>query len=175
MPMLVPLQRQAQWSHSSSEGAWKSQKNKGQIMHSNQQNKYHVNTGSFTSAGTATASIVDCKGFDAATINVFSSITNNWSTLAIQQSDTTDSTNFASISGTVLSTDYATAAYVTASGTTQASGVVFNVSTKGRKRYLRVLHGGASQATSTIVVALGHAANAPYDATTYGAITVVNA
>ena len=144
-------------------------------MHSNQQNKYHVNTGSFSAAGTATASIVDCKGFDAATISVFSSITNNWSTLAIQQSDTTTTSDFATITGTVLSTDYATAAYVTASGTTQASGVVFNVSTKGRKRYLRVLHGGATAATSTIVVALGHAANAPYDATTYGAITVVNA
>ena len=143
-------------------------------MHSNQQNKYHVNTGSFTAAGTATASIVDCKGFDAATISVFSSITNNWSTLAIQHSDTTDSTNFASISGTVLGTDYATAAYVTASGTTQASGVLFNFSTKGRKRYLRVLHGGATAATSTIVTALGQASSAPYDATSYGAVTVVN-
>jgi len=144
-------------------------------MHSNQQNKYHVNTGSFGAASTATASIVDCKGFDAATISVFASVTHPWSTLAIQQSDTTDSTNFASVSGTVLSTDYATAAYVTASGTTQASGVVFNLSTKGRKRYLRVLHGGATAATSTVVVSLGQAANAPYDATTYGAITVVNA
>ena len=144
-------------------------------MHSNQQNKYHVNTGSFTAAGTATASIVDCKGFDAATINVFSSITNNWSTLAIQQSDTTDATNFASITGTVLGTDYATAAYVTASGTTAASGVQFNLSTKARKRYLRVLHGGGVASTSTIVASLGQAANVPFDATSYGAITLVNA
>ena len=145
-------------------------------MHSNQQNKYHVNTGSFTAAGTATASIVDCKGFDAATISVFSSITNNWSTLAIQQSDTTDATNFASISGTICGTDWTAAtAYVTASGTTAASGVQFNLSTKARKRYLRVLHGGGVASTSTIVASLGQAANVPFDATSYGAITLVNA
>ena len=144
-------------------------------MHSNQSDKTLSCGTSFSASATAVSSLIDTMGYDSVSINVFSTPTNPWSTLAIQQSDTTDSTNFASISGTVLSTDYATAAYVTASGTTQASGVVFNVSTKGRKRYLRVLHGGATAATSTIVVALGHAANAPYDATTYGAITVVNA
>jgi hypothetical protein len=114
-------------------------------------------------------------GFDSVSINVFSTPTNAWSTLAIQQSDTTDATNFASITGTVLGTDYATAAYVTASGTTAASGVQFNLSTKARKRYLRVLHGGGVASTSTIVASLGQAANVPFDATSYGAITLVNA
>ena len=144
-------------------------------MHSNQSDKTLSCGTSFSASATAVSSLIDTMGYDSVSINVFSTPTNPWSTLAIQQSDTTTTSDFATITGTVLSTDYATAAYVTASGTTQASGVVFNLSTKGRKRYLRVLHGGATAATSNIVVALGHAANAPYDATTYGAITVVNA
>ena len=144
-------------------------------MHSNQSDKTLSCGTSFTAAGTAVSSLIDTLGYDSASINVFSSITNNWSTLAIQQSDTTDATNFASITGTVLGTDYATSAYVTASGTTAASGVQFNLSTKARKRYLRVLHGGATAATSVIVASLGQAANVPFDATSYGAITLVNA
>lgn len=144
-------------------------------MHSNQSTKSLSVGTSFSASATAVSSLIDTMGYDSASINVFSSITSNWSTLAIQQSDTTDATNFASITGTVLGTDYATAAYVTASGTTAASGVQFNLSTKARKRYLRVLHGGATAATSVIVASLGQAANVPFDATSYGAITLVNA
>ena len=144
-------------------------------MHSNQSDKTLSVGTSFSAAGTATSSFVDTLGYDSVSINVFSSNTHPWSTLAVQQSDTTDATNFASITGTVLGTDYATAAYVTASGTTAASGVQFNLSSKARKRYLRVLHGGGVASTSTIVASLGQAANVPSDATSYGAITLVNA
>lgn len=145
-------------------------------MHSNQQNKYINCSSSFAGAGTGASTLVDTKGFDAATISVWSSITNPWSTLAIQQSDTTTAADFVSISGTIMGTDWTAATnFVTASGTTIASGVVFNLSVKGRKRYLRVLHGGVTAASSTIVAALGQAQTAPYDATTYGAVTVVNA
>ncbi len=144
-------------------------------MHSNQSDKTLSCGTSFSASATAVSSLIDTMGFDSVSINVFSTPTNAWSTLAIQQSDTTDATNFASISGTVLGTDYATAAYVTASGTTAASGVQFNLSTKARKRYLRVLHGGGVASTSTIVASLGQAANVPFDATSYGAITLVNA
>ena len=144
-------------------------------MHSNQSDKTLSCGTSFSASATAVSSLIDTMGFDSVSINVFSTPTNAWSTLAIQQSDTTDATNFASITGTVLGTDYATAAYVTASGTTAASGVQFNLSTKARKRYLRVLHGGGVASTSTIVASLGQAANVPFDATSYGAITLVNA
>ena len=145
-------------------------------MHSNQSDKTLSVGTSFLAAGTATSSYVDTLGYDAVSINVFSSNTSPWSTLAIQQSDTTDATNFASISGTVCGTDWTAAtAYVTASGTTAASGVQFNLSTKARKRYLRVLHGGATAATSVIVASLGQAANVPFDVTSYGGITLVNA
>lgn len=144
-------------------------------MHSNQSDKTLSCGTSFSASATAVSSLIDTMGYDSVSINVFSTPTNAWSTLAIQQSDTTDATNFASITGTVLGTDYATAAYVTASGTTAASGVQFNLSTKARKRYLRVLHGGGVASTSTIVASLGQAANVPFDATSYGAITLVNA
>lgn len=144
-------------------------------MHSNQSDKTLSCGTSFSASATAVSSLIDTMGYDSVSINVFSTPTNAWSTLAIQQSDTTDATNFASITGTVLGTDYATAVYVTASGTTAASGVQFNLSTKARKRYLRVLHGGGVASTSTIVASLGQAANVPFDATSYGAITLVNA
>ena len=145
-------------------------------MHSNQSDKTLSVGTSFSAAGTATSSFVDTLGYDSVSINVFSSNTHPWSTLAVQQSDTTDATNFVSISGTICGTDWTAAtAYVTASGTTAASGVQFNLSSKARKRYLRVSHGGATAATSTIVASLGQAANVPSDATSYGAITLVNA
>ena len=145
-------------------------------MHSNQSDKTLSCGTSFSASATAVSSLIDTMGYDSVSINVFSTPTNPWSTLAIQQSDTTDATNFASISGTICGTDWTAAtAYVTASGTTAASGVQFNLSTKARKRYLRVLHGGATAATSVIVASLGQAANVPSDATSYGAITLVNA
>ena len=145
-------------------------------MHSNQSDKTLSCGTSFSASATAVSSLIDTMGYDSVSINVFSTPTNAWSTLAIQQSDTTDATNFASISGTICGTDWTAAtAYVTASGTTAASGVQFNLSTKARKRYLRVLHGGATAATSVIVASLGQAANVPSDATSYGAITLVNA
>ena len=145
-------------------------------MHSNQSDKTLSCGTSFSASATAVSSLIDTMGYDSVSINVFSTPTNPWSTLAIQQSDTTDATNFASISGTICGTDWTAAtAYVTASGTTAASGVQFNLSTKARKRYLRVLHGGGVASTSTIVASLGQAANVPFDATSYGAITLVNA
>ena len=145
-------------------------------MHSNQSDKTLSCGTSFSASATAVSSLIDTMGYDSVSINVFSTPTNPWSTLAIQQSDTTDATNFASISGTICGTDWTAAtAYVTASGTTAASGVQFNLSSKARKRYLRVSHGGATAATSTIVASLGQAANVPFDATSYGAITLVNA
>ena len=145
-------------------------------MHSNQSDKTLSCGTSFSASATAVSSLIDTMGYDSVSINVFSTPTNPWSTLAIQQSDTTDATNFVSISGTICGTDWTAAtAYVTASGTTAASGVQFNLSTKARKRYLRVLHGGAVASTSTIVASLGQAANVPFDATSYGAITLVNA
>ena len=145
-------------------------------MHSNQSDKTLSCGTSFSASATAVSSLIDTMGYDSVSINVFSTPTNPWSTLAIQQSDTTDATNFVSISGTICGTDWTAAtAYVTASGTTAASGVQFNLSTKARKRYLRVLHGGGVASTSTIVASLGQAANVPSDATSYGAITLVNA
>lgn len=145
-------------------------------MHSNQSDKTLSCGTSFSASATAVSSLIDTMGYDSVSINVFSTPTNPWSTLAIQQSDTTDATNFVSISGTICGTDWTAAtAYVTASGTTAASGVQFNLSTKARKRYLRVLHGGGVASTSTIVASLGQAANVPFDATSYGAITLVNA
>ena len=145
-------------------------------MHSNQSDKTLSCGTSFSASATAVSSLIDTMGFDSVSINVFSTPTNPWSTLAIQQSDTTDATNFVSISGTICGTDWTAAtAYVTASGTTAASGVQFNLSTKARKRWLRVLHGGSVASTSTIVASLGQAANVPSDATSYGAITLVNA
>ena len=145
-------------------------------MHSNQSDKTLSVGTSFSASATAVSSLIDTMGYDSVSINVFSTPTNPWSTLAIQQSDTTDATNFVSISGTTGGTDWTAAtAYVTASGTTAASGVQFNLSTKARKRYLRVLHGGTVASTSTIVASLGQAANVPFDATSYGAITLVNA
>ena len=140
-------------------------------MHPNQSIKTVSAGTSFTAAGTAVSATIDTQGYDSASISVWSSITNAWSTLAIQHADTNAATSFSTISGT----DSASPAWTTASGTTSPTGALFHISTKAKKRYLRVLCGGATAATATISCSLGQAASVPYDATSYGAVTLVTA
>ncbi len=144
-------------------------------MHPNQSCKTVSAGTSFTAAGTAVSATIDTQGYDSASISVWSSITNTWSTLAIQHADTNAATSFSTISGPLSGPEYTAPVWTTASGTTAATGALFNISTKAKKRYLRVLCGGATAATATISCSLGQAASVPFDATSYGAVTLVTA
>jgi hypothetical protein len=75
-----------------------------------------INAASTTNANTATG-VVDRLGWDYMTLDVITTTsndtTNNPSVLKLQQSDTTDATNYADISGTVGDTDWTIPAAVT--------------------------------------------------------------
>jgi len=94
-----------------------------------------------TNGGTITSQNLDCQGFDFVTIDVVqttsNNVTNNPSTLKLQQSDTTDATNFADLSGAVGDTDFTIPQVGT--NTSTISSYKFNVDMRHRKRYLRLL------------------------------------
>ena len=99
-------------------------------------------------SATATAS-VDTRLFDFARISVFQSTTSIPTVLKVEQSDTTDATNFVTCNATG-GTDFTLAAN---SATSTNPMCVFDVSTVGLKRYLRlsVTPGGV---TTHIVLAV---------------------
>lgn len=102
-----------------------------------------------TNGATATGEPIDCKGYDRCHIVVEASAsdntTNKESVLKLQESATTDATNFADISGFVGGTDFT---IPDAQTTVTKPRALFSVDlTKNRKRYLRVL---ASPVTTQI-------------------------
>lgn len=94
-----------------------------------------------TNGATATGEAIDCKGYDRLHIVVEASAsdntTNKESVLKLQESATTDATNFADISGFVGGTDFT---IPSAQTTVTQPRAMFSVDlTKNRKRYIRVL------------------------------------
>lgn len=97
---------------------------------------------SVTNAGTATGRAIDTLGYDRCTITIEASTsndaTNKESVLKLQESATTDASNFADVTGFVGGTSFTIpAAETTHTGNARAQ---FQVDlTKPRKRYLRVI------------------------------------
>ena len=132
----------------------------------------------FSAAGTAISNTVDCKGFEELQLVLTKTTHSNdfITVLTIQQSDDTVLTNFATVSGYVVGTDYTLASLTggTNAATEKAAGV-FNIDLRGKKRYFRVLvTNGAVTGVIGITGTLARAEQAPITATLQNAGVVVN-
>jgi hypothetical protein len=108
---------------------------------------------------TATSQTIDTVGYRAA--NLIFEVNGGAGTalsptIQIQESDTTDATAFATISGLSLTTS--TSGYpssVTAATALTSAFSRINIDLKGRKRYLRALVGGSNVSTGVTVNVFG--------------------
>lgn len=109
-----------------------------------------VSATSITNGGTATG-VIDTLGYDYACITVRASASNTTSNkpsvLKISESD--DATNYTDVSGAVGGTDFT----VPTQATNADNLVQFNMSLKGRKRYLKVT---VSPVTTQTIDAIAH-------------------
>ena len=133
---------------------------------------------SFTNGGTATSATIDCKGYEELQLVVTKTThaTDYITVLTIQQSDDTNASNFATVTGYVVGTDYTLASLTggTNAATEKAAGV-FNIDLRGKKRYFRVLvTNGAATGIVGITGTLARAEQAPITATNQNAGVVVN-
>jgi hypothetical protein len=139
------------------------------IYGANQKSVLLLNSAAAATNATATAN-VDTRGFDFARIAVFASTTNAPSALKVEHSDTTDATNFSTINATG-GTDFTIAG---ASSTSTNPLAVFDVSTVGLKRYLRLSVTPASATANIVAVCdLGQPAIGINDATDLSAAQYV--
>lgn len=133
---------------------------------------------SFSAAGTAISASVDCKGYEELQLVVTKTthVSDFITVLTIQQSDDTVLTNFATVTGYVVGTDYTLASLTggTNAASEKAAGV-FNIDLRGKKRYFRVLvtNGGAVGVVG-ITGTLARGEQAPITATNQNAGVVVN-
>lgn len=133
---------------------------------------------SFTNGGTATSATIDCKGYEELQLVVTKTThaTDYITVLTIQQSDDTNASNFAAVTGYVVGTDYTLASLTggTNAATEKAAGV-FNIDLRGKKRYFRVLvtNGGVTGIIG-ITGTLARGEQAPITATNQNAGVVVN-
>jgi hypothetical protein len=107
---------------------------------------------STTNAETASGN-VDTLGFDFLTLDVITStsdaVSNNPSVLKLAESDDTETTNFADVSGFVGDTDFT----IPDSATAGTWGVKFNVDLRPRKRYLKL---SISPLTTQVITAIAN-------------------
>ena len=133
---------------------------------------------SMTAAAPLTSASIDCKGYEELQLVVTKTThaTDYITVLTIQQSDDTVLTNFATVSGYVVATDYTLASLTggTNAATEKAAGV-FNIDLRGKKRYFRVLvTNGAVTGIIGITGTLARGEQAPITATNQNAGVVVN-
>jgi hypothetical protein len=114
------------------------------IQNANTKTLLLLNTAAAATNATATAS-VDTRLFDFARITVFQSTTSIPTVLKVEQADTTDASNFVTCNATG-GTDFTLAAN---SATSTNPLCVFDISTVGLKRYLRL---SLTPATATAAV-----------------------
>lgn len=134
---------------------------------------------SATAAGTVTGTYVDASGYDYAEFIVLAATAGTTGALpvsvAIQHSDTTNTSDFATISGASATTS--TTGYITALPTTAGTVPVARVGVNllDKKRYLRLALTGptANSCTVSALVAFGRAAQSP-TGTNVGASVAVN-
>ena len=132
----------------------------------------------FSAAGTAISNTVDCKGFEELQLVLTKTThSNDYITVFnIQQSDSTNTSDFAAVTGYVAGTDWTQASLTsgTNAATEKAAGV-FNIDLRGKKRYFRVLvTNGAVTGVVGITGTLARGEQAPITATNQNAGVVVN-
>ncbi|MFZ9375145.1 MAG: hypothetical protein ACO258_11940 [Burkholderiaceae bacterium] len=103
------------------------------ITEANQKNILLINGAAITNGATSTGSF-DCRGFDFAQITVYKSLATALTSLKVEQSD--DDSTYSTINLT-SGTDFTAATNGTAAATT-IPYYVFNIDTRGTKRYLKV-------------------------------------
>jgi hypothetical protein len=129
-----------------------------------------------TNAATLTSDNIDVMGYDYCSIVIHGTTsdnaTNNPSVLKVQESATTDSTNFADVAALVG--DGASGFTIPSSptATTSAPFAILNVDTRYRKRYLRVVISPTTTQTFSAVALLGRAAQTPVGATDQNAAVI---
>ncbi len=128
-----------------------------------------------TNGATATGEVIDRLGYDYLGVDVIAStadvVSNTLSVLKLQESATTDATNFGDVAAAGTQFTIATNAYTS---TTNQNVWSFRADLRGRKRYLRVI--ASPQTTMVIagVATLHRAKQAPVTASGLGALNVVN-
>ena len=127
-----------------------------------------------TNGSTTTSLGIDTKGYATLQVCVSATtsnaLTNNFSTLKLQQSD--DDSTYADLSGAVGDTDFTIASAYTSTATPQNS--VFNVSMLGKKRYIRCLFTPLTTQSVAVTYSLGRPATAPVTASQSGVENLVN-
>ena len=134
---------------------------------------------SATAAGTVTSTYVDASGYEYAEFIVLAATAGTTgaipASVAIQHSDTTNTSDFATISGASATTS--TTGYITALPTTAGTVPIARVGVNllGKKRYLRLALTGpaANSCTVSAAVALSRASQSP-TGTNVGASVAVN-
>lgn len=129
--------------------------------------------------GATASGIIDTLGFAHANIKVLqgnsNNVTNNLSVCRISEAETTDATNFGTI--TKFEGDNTTAGFTIPNAVTATdNGQVYdiNIDLRGRKRYLRVQLSPVTTQILTAVADLSRAQVSPSTAAQAGAAVVVN-
>jgi hypothetical protein len=129
-----------------------------------------------TNGETTTSDVLDTKGYDEVLLvltgTTSNNATNNPATLKVQESDTTDATNFGDIAALVG--DGASGFTIPASptATTNDAFAQLHVRTAYRKRYLRCLVSPLTTQTFSLTAIMGRAAQAPTTVALQGAAVV---
>ncbi len=133
---------------------------------------------SATAAGTITSTSIDTLGYDELQL-VFTKTTHATdaiATLTIQHADSDSATNYGTITGYVVGTDYTAASL--SGGTNAASekaAAVFNFDLRGKKRFFRcLLVNGTATGILGVTGTLARGGAAPISATNINASVVVN-
>jgi hypothetical protein len=131
-----------------------------------------IDSESITAAETASGT-VDTKGFEFASIDItlgtVAATSNNPTTFELQESDDTEWTNFATISGFVGDSDFD----IPAGHSTVTQLMKFNVNLLGRKRYIRLDIASLATQLCTTVCNLHRASETPINATKAGVALLV--
>ena len=142
---------------------------------------------SATNGATVTSAVIDCKGYEELQFVVTKTThaTDYITTFLIQQSDSTNASDFATVTGYVQGTSTTIVSGVndflitsltggTNAAAEKAAGV-FNIDLRGKKRYFRVLvTQGAQTSILGLTGTLARAEQAPITATNQNAGVVVN-
>ncbi len=140
-----------------------------------------VNAVSATNGETITSSVIDTRGYDWATIDVWattqaaSTQAGSPTTLKLQESDSTTATTFVDIVGyrsgsaTATNVDFVVPIGVTSG----ANSYKFNVDCRARKRYLSFVVTPKTTQTFYAVANLGKGENAPVTAAKAGVLALV--
>lgn len=131
-----------------------------------------------TNGGTLTSDAIDTLGSDFVKIIVHGTTSNNAtnkpSVLKVQQSDTTDASNYSDITALVGGGTGGFTIPSAPTSTTTKPYAIFNVDTRTKKRYLRVITSPVTTQTYSNIAIFGRAEQAAVGTAAENAAVVVN-